>query len=404
MKIVILGGGISGLSAAWALQKKYPSAKMTLLEKSDRLGGAIQTVKQAGFLFERGPRTFQAGKCPSLLNLIQELGLSHELIFSDKGASARYLWERGRLRPIGSFIPMLFFSAIKEAFVAPSILEDESIYDFASRRFNPKIAETLFDPMTLGIYSGDIRKLSIKSCFPLLFHWEKEKGSCFQGFLFSLLSQKKSRGLFTLKEGLGSLIEALAKKLKLEILLRSEVEAIESRGVFAAGRSFSADLIVSALPGSILSSLANVPFILKEAPLWVANFCYSKNILSKKGFGYLVPSKEKEDLLGVIWDSSIFPQQNGPSKTCLTAMARSGNLESLKKALVKHLALSQEPDFVSLHHVERAVPQFEVGYSAHLAQFKEQIQKKFSHLVLLGNYLQNPSIESCIYTAEQALK
>jgi len=386
MKIVILGGGISGLSAAWYARKKYPEAKVTLLEKTHRLGGAIQTAKEGGFLFEKGPRTFQLGKCPCLLSLIQEVGLENELIFSDPSASIRYLWQRGRLRSMNSFLPKLFFSLLRESFVPQSTLNDESIYDFASRRFNKKIAEDFFDPMTLGIYAGDIRKLSMKSCFPKFVEWEKEKGSCFRGVVSSLFQKSNSKsGLFTLRGGMETLIETLAQKADIRIELQCEVEAIEKTGVFAG-----------ALPGSVISSIVDVSFGVKEASLAVANFCYSDHVLPKKGFGYLVPSKEKEDLLGMIWDSSIFPEQNGPKKTCITAMMREGSIDLLKQTLARHLGLRCEPTITSCYVAQGAIPQFEVGYSQRLSHFKQEIQKKIPNLSLLGNYLQSPSVESCI--------
>ena len=394
MKLLILGGGISGLSAAWYLRKKYPNSKITLLEKTDRLGGAIRTTYQEGFLFERGPRTFQVGRSPRLLNLIREVGLEGDLVFS-KGVSSRYLWEGGSLRPISSFLPKFLFSFLKEPFIASSTQEDESIYDFASRRFGCRVAETLFDPMTLGIYAGDIRKLSIKSCFPQFFQWEKEKRSCMRALLSSFF-HKTDRTLFTLKKGMESLIYALANQSDIDILLQTQVEAIENTKVIANGKCFDADLIFSALPGSVLASLCKISFPMNEKSLWIANLCYSSDVLSRKGFGYLVPSKEGLDLLGMIWDSSIFPDQNGAGKTCLTAMMKKENLDGLKKALQDHLSIFEPPSFMASYTAEKAIPQFEVGYANSLSQFKKTVREKYPHVTLLGNYLRSPSVESCI--------
>jgi oxygen-dependent protoporphyrinogen oxidase len=399
VKIVILGGGISGLSAAWYVKKKYPQAKITLLEKSNRLGGCIETRKEGGFIFERGPRTFQWGKCPHLVQLIHEMGLQEQLIFSQKQATRRYLYQKGALHSMGSFLPSLFCSLLKEAFVAPSQIDDESIYDFAKRRFSPKIAETFFDPMTLGIYGGDIRQLSMKSCFPKIFAWEKEKGSCFRALFSTFLKPSVLRPppLFSLKGGMESLISALAQKVEAEIILHSEVEALEAGSVFAGGKSFDADLIFSALPAPVIASLADLFFPLKQRSLWVAHVGYSEKVLKKQGFGYLVPSQEKEPLLGMIWDSSIFPQQYGAHETCLTAMMREENLPALKELLFRHLAISREPTLISSYRAENAIPQFEVGYSIQLEQFKKDLQRKFPNLHLLGNFLTSPSVEACIY-------
>src|SRR5690348_14300176 len=113
MNILILGGGITGLGAAWFLKRQNPKAKITLLEKTNRLGGWIQTSREGGFLFERGPRTFQMGRCPHLLKLCQELNL--EIIHSDPNAAKRFLLYKTRLRSVGSFIPGLIPYIIKEA-------------------------------------------------------------------------------------------------------------------------------------------------------------------------------------------------------------------------------------------------------------------------------------------------
>lgn len=346
MKYLILGGGITGLSAAWYLSRKVPEAHITLLEKENRLGGWIKTCREGGFLFEKGPRTFQLGRSPQLLQLIQELKL--EIITS--APQKRYLYSNGRLRSLGSFIPSLIPYLLREPFISSSTADDESIYDFAARRFSPKIAETFFDPLTLGIYGGDIRKLSVRSCFPALFNWERTKGSVLRG-LFS--SPKKAKGLFTLPGGMQTLIHELQKQLPIDIVLNCKVETIRQNEVIAGGKTWQADRIFSALP---------LPFPSKS--LWIVNLAYEGDILPKKGYGYLVPTKEKESLLGAIFDSSIFPQQNIGNETRLTAMLRAEEKEPLKAALQtleRHLGITAQPIYSSTFYAQNAIPQFEVG-------------------------------------------
>lgn len=346
MNFLILGGGITGLSAAWFLSRKHPKAKITLLEKENRLGGWIRTSHEGGFHFEKGPRTFQMSRSPHLLDLISDLKL--EILTS--GPQKRYLYHRGKLRSLGSFIPTLIPYLIREFFIAPATCSDESIYEFASRRFSPKIAETLFDPLTLGIYGGDIRKLSIRCCFPALYNWEREKGSIVRG-LFS--SPKKAKGLFTIKGGMETLIHALQKQLSINVILNCPVETIGENSVQAGGKTWHADKIISALPP---------PFPTKS--LWVVNLVFEGDILPKKGFGYLVPSQEKQSLLGVIFDSSIFPQQSTRGETRLTAMVREEQTEPLQTALSAlqgHLGISAKPIYTSTFLAKNAIPQFEVG-------------------------------------------
>jgi oxygen-dependent protoporphyrinogen oxidase len=347
-RFLILGGGITGLSAAWFLQKKYPNAHITLLEKEDRLGGWIRTSFENGFLFEKGPRTFQKARSPHLLNLIQELGL--ETLSSDPVAAKRFLLYRGRLCTPGSFLFRFFPDLIRELFVPSSSSVDESIYDFASRRFSHRVAETLFDPLTLGIYGGDIRKLSIRSCFPAFYKWEKEKGSVLRG-LFS--SPKQEKGLFTLKNGMQSLIQELQKRLRIDFVLNCPVEEIKEKEVIAGGKVWRADRVINALPP---------PFPTRS--LWVVNLGYTSHILPRKAFGYLVPTQERESVLGVIFDSAIFPEQNKGDQTRLTVMVRPEENEPLKvvlDALKRHLQLFATPSYTSVFLAQNAIPQFEVG-------------------------------------------
>lgn len=349
MNIIILGGGITGLSAAWFLHKQDPKTKITLLEKEDRLGGWIRTSDEGGFLFEKGPRTFPLGRSPHLLALIHDLKL--EIILSDPSAAKRFILHKGTLRTPGSFLPSFLPYLIRELFIRPSTADDESIYDFAVRRFNPKIAETLFDPLTLGIYGGDIRKLSIRACFPSLHQWEREKGSV----LFGLLSapKNKGKGLFTLRQGMETLIQELKKQLPIEIMLNCPVEKISQHEIIAGGKTWYADRVLSALPPQC-----------STRALWVVNLGFVGAVLPKKGFGYLVPTQEKESVLGVIFDSTIFPQQNRRVETRLTVMIRPEEKEPLQaslNALERHLGITAQPIHSSTFFAKNAIPQFEVG-------------------------------------------
>src|SRR3990167_410458 len=270
MKIAILGGGISGLSAAHFILQKNPKAKITLFEKESELGGWMR----------KGPRTFQAGKCPHLLKLIHDMGLQDALVFSDPAAKNRFLWHRGKLRSpkslIFPFIPLL----LREPFISASN-EDESIHAFASRRFSPQFASLFFDPLTLGIYGGDSKKLSIRSCFPKLYEWEK-KGSLLKGMLHA---PKSKGGLFSLRSGMGTLVDALAK-LPIEIKLNTRVETIPNF-----------DRVYSALPAFEIARLAHSSWEIPSISLHVVQLLYKKANLPKKGFGYLIPSIEGQDLL-----------------------------------------------------------------------------------------------------------
>ena len=259
------------------------------------------------------------------------------------------------------------------------------------------MAETLFDPMTLGIYAGDIRKLSLRSCFPKLDEWERNKGSIVRG-LFS--EKKKKKGLFTLKNGMASLIERLHSRLDIEILFDHEVKELREKAVLAKGQVFSADRIFCALPSPVINRLLNGGFL--SHSLSVVNLVYPHPVLPKAGYGYLIPSQEKQSLLGMIWDSSVFPQQNKGRETRLTAMVRFEEPDPIRAALqggAFHLGIREEPSSFFLFQAQEAIPQYLVGHSMKVQNF----EKKHPSWTFLGNYLEGVSVEACIQRSFQKI-
>lgn len=385
--VLILGGGISGLAHAWHTRKKHPDAKIILLEKEKRLGGWVDTQWQGNFRFEMGPRTFQTSRSPYLLALIDELGLTKELLFSEPGT--RYLWVQGRLRTLTSFWPQILW-AIANDCVASKGSSEESIYEFACRRFGKKAAELFFDPMVKGIFGGDIRKLSLEACFPALHAWDKKHVS-----VVPELKRKRTGGLFTLRGGMKTLIDAL-QKMPIEIHTDCPVETIERDGVLAGGKKWFADRIVSALPGLEIARLCKVGLALRNEQLTVVNLGYEKK-MAYKGYGYLVPSSEKEEILGQIWDSSLFPEG---SQTKMTSMVRGSDPEAIALAAMRrHLKETATPDAILTK--EASLPQYDIGHIVTIGRFKEELRPRFPNLQLIGNYLSGPSVEACIASAFQ---
>jgi oxygen-dependent protoporphyrinogen oxidase len=402
MKTVILGGGLSGLGAAWYLRKKNPNASITLLEKEARLGGWIETKTENGFCFERGPRTLARARSPLLLELIEELGLSSQLLSSCPDANRRFLFKKGSLRSIRSFWPTLLIGALREICTSSRAvsLQDESIEAFAKRRFGSKIAHLIFDPMTLGIYAGDIQKLSIRSCFQKFWEWERTDRS----IVLKMITMKKGlSGLVTLQGGLETLIQELIRQLPIEIVTDCRVDSIGSKIVTSKG-TFDADRVISALPAYEISRLTDVPLHLPYRSIWVVHLGFLQRHLKQKGFGYLVPSQEKKNLLGMVWDSEIFA---GEEKTRLTAMLREESTHPVQDALDAlrhHLKIDAAPDYVSSHFALQAIPQFEIGHEERMIVFEREVKKKFPSLLLAGNYFTGASLEACLERSRYLVK
>ena len=396
MKTVILGGGLSALSVAWYLRKKNPNAQITLLEKEARVGGWIETRTQDGFCFELGPRTLARARSPLLLELIEELGLSPQLVSSCPEANRRFLLKNGRLRSIRSFWPALLMGALREVWTPSSdSLHDESIDAFARRRFEDKIANLIFDPMTLGIYAGDTKKLSIRSCFRPFWEWEKTDRS----IILKMLTMKKGpSGLVTLQGGLETLILEMKRQLSIEIVTDCRVEALPSEVITSKG-TFDAALVISALPAYEISRLTNISLHLPYRSIWVVHLGFVQRQLKQKGFGYLVPSQEMQNLLGMVWDSEIFASEE---KTRLTAMVREESANPVQDALdalKSHLHIEALPDYISSHFAHLAIPQFEVGHEERMIAFEQEVKQKFPSLLLTGNYFTGASLEACLQRA-----
>lgn len=446
---VILGAGISGLSLGWYLkQSQCEDIQITILEAGNRAGGWIRTKAENEFLFEQGPRSFRPeGPGIATLQLIEDLGLQDDIIFASKAAKRRYLYINQRLHclPTGllSLLSSPFCSKIlkamwKDWFAKKGVQDDESIHSFVSRRFGLEIAELFFDPLISGIYAGDINQLSMNSCFPSLQQLEQKHGSILRGALKKrkntlftppltpFVEQARHQGLFTLKHGVQSLIDALAKPLsdciKLERAAKQLTftqDAIHLE--LADGQHIYPDKLFIAIPPKKLADLITFDYptigtLLNSIPtasVGAINFGYHNPVLRQEGFGYLIPSREKQKLLGVVWDSSAFPQQNAhPQQTRLTAMlggmrcrdfeshSETDLIEMALKELQTHLGIKQTPDFISVNRALNAIPQYIVGHQSIIKQIDEAFKKLSPNVHVLGNGFHGISVNDCIAKAK----
>lgn len=440
--IIILGGGISGLSLLWSLKKKYPNdSSIILLEKNHRVGGWIHSIHQEGFLFEQGPRSCR-GSGKAVLELIEELDLQDQMIAADPSARYRYLYTDQKLKKLPSNLLGFLFSHLTR-FLVPKLLkewtipagqrQDESVNDFFSRRLGKKAVDLFVDSLTTGIFAGDIQQLSAKSCYSQLYNWERDHGSLLRGAFFNRFNKPKDSssafvkkwnkaGLFSFKEGMETLPLALAKKLERHIFTNHEVMNMHFNpdGITLSmknGKTFEAKQVYSTLPAHALapliqphnSSIADLLSSIKFASIAVVNLGYKSQILSKKGFGYLIPSKEKENILGAVWDSCVFPeQQQSQNETRLTVMIGGVQMKDFSerkepdflalalKAVEKHLKITCKPDLVNVTIARSAIPQYEVGHEEKVRAIQKTLQELSSHFKVSGSSFYGVSINDCV--------
>lgn len=423
--VVILGGGIAALSAAWRLRDQ----DVVLLEATSRLGGWIQTIEKEGFLFELGPRSCRTyGNGRATLELIHALGMEEEIIPASPEAQIRYLLHNQKLTPLPAgllewLVSPFFFPLVKGAFrdlISPSIIEDCSIETFIKSRMGKDVADFFVNPLVSGIYAGSPENLSIQSCFPQLFEWQLKHRSILKGLIMSSFKKSQSSGvsfpLFTLRRGLHSLVQKLGERLGPErIRLNSPVRSVEKEGSgwkihLETGETISCSRVVSALPAPEVERL----FQFKTPPMSsvaVVNLGYRLWDFPHKGFGYLVPQREQEKILGVVWDSVVFPSQQRKGEGRLTVMIggttapvgweKEDHLAIALEAVDRHMGIQNPPDVTHVSLARAAIPQYEVGYEERKREFLHQAKDRYPGIAFEGALFSGVAINDCVKSGMQ---
>lgn len=442
-KILVLGAGISGLSTAWYLSQTSLPLDILILEKSDRIGGTFQTDHTTGFHFEKGPRTFKINRSPTTLQLIEELGLTKEIICSSDRLHNRYLWWNEGLHKFPTNLFSFLWSPLTKGFIKalctewkkPAKRGDETVWEFIQRRFNCEVAQRLFDPIVVGVFGGDSRLVSIQALFPKLKEWEEKYGSITKGLLNNWFQKTRTpkrspyipnaplSAMFSFYEGMEQLTSTLLAKTPASIHYQHEAkEMIQTeKGVVVKTNQgeFTADYVFCALPALQAGNLfiKEMPTFgkelisLKSERIIVLNFGYKEPVLSIEGFGYLIPNYLGEDILGVVFDSFIFKQHNKhPQETRLTIKLKDvgqSEEEAIQIALLgisKHLKISIKPDVISCKKTFSSIPQYTVGHLERMASLYSTFQKKLPRCYLTGNYRIGVSVDHCIRCAQETVK
>lgn len=404
-RILILGGGISGLTVAYYLAKRQRLFDIHLIEKSERLGGWIDSDQSTRFFFEKGPRIFRGSKSKEFLDLAAEIGMDKEIIPCNPDAKSHFIWSGGKLRKAPLLSWGLIKGALRELSVKPK-LEDESVWDFACRRFNAQVAQDVFDPMVTGIYGGSAKEISIKLGLPTFKALEEKYGSVIKGLLKS--PRFDGPRLFSFQRGMKSFIKKLEEMTPVQFHTGEEVTAIKHSQVTTSKGSYEADYIFSALPSHLIGRLL-LPQLL-QIPLHgttLVHVGYHKNVLHKTGFGYLVSSKENDDVLGVVFDSNVFTQFNHcENETRLTVMLKKNDLSDAEardlalKGLKNHLRIKDHPDVSLVLRAPKVFPQLRLGHEKILDEVEAIRKEKYPQLRLVGNYFYGVGVNDCIARAK----
>jgi len=445
-RIVIVGGGISGLSIAYRLQQTMPGADITVLERSTRAGGSVWTERSEGFQVEVGPNGFLDTKT-STLSLCRELDIGDQLTAANKSAAQnRYLFLDGRLRPLPGGLRAFLRSDLlswrgKLDFLAerfrPSRRSqgDESIAAFARRRAGAEAAEVLADGLVTGIYAGDPALLSARACFPRLATLEEQYGSILKGLSRSAARRRAEAApgeihqrpgqMWSLRPGLRQLIDSLCARLKRPPLLgvgARRIDKVESWIVRGEGQEcWQADVVVLACPAyqqaALLADLDEelarevgaIPY--NRVAVVALGYRQADVPISLNGFGYIAPQRTRRDVLGVQWCSSLFADRAPAGPVLLRALCGGWHrpevagwdddrlLDAMQAELRLAMGVTAAP---IMHHIvrwDRAIPQYHLGHLERVAWI-EQRATRYSGLFLAGNAYHGVALNDCTEQGE----
>lgn len=457
--VVIIGGGLSGLSIAFRLRRMTPDITVTVLESDRQTGGNIGTEDYSGFRFERGPNGF-LDRTPAVPKLCDDLGLTDQLVAASEGARKnRYVFVRERMYrlpsgPLGLMCSGLLslrgkWQLLTEPFrrrklpLAHDTGEpepDESVAEFVTRRAGKQAAEIFADALVTGIHAGDPELLSVAAAFPRLPVMEREAGSVVRGFMRAAKQRRREareRGepkpgpqrMWSFREGLRVLMDRLTEELGARIRTGVRVRSVSESAsvspwkVYGEGRSaWSADAVVLACPAyeqaEILAELdeplarevAGIPY--NRIAVVALGYRQADCPGPLDGFGYIAPQNTRRDVLGVQWCSSIFPDRAPPGYVLWRALCGGVNradvfdwdddtlIRAVHREMQATMRVAGNPVFVRVVRWPAAIPQYVIGHLDRVARIEKAVAEH-PGLFLAGNAYHGVAMGDCAEQGER---
>jgi oxygen-dependent protoporphyrinogen oxidase len=444
-KIVVIGAGISGLTTAYLLFKE--GYDVIVLEQKEKVGGSIETVMENGFLFDRGPNS-GLETTPLIRQLVEELKLENQFVYANRVGNKRYILRNGELHALPmsppAFIKSKLFSGkaklrlLAEPFIGRS--KDgyyQSIAEFVTRRLGKEFLDYAINPFVAGVYAGRPEELSVKSAFPKLYALEEDYGGLIIGTIRSIRKRKKSKEtskqsakMFSFKDGMKELPEAITRKLGNRVNTGVEVFSVRKTSEGNYGVTYRegeqtltllADVVLSTVPaykaaelfGHFDNELIKHLNEIYYPPVLVLYLIYERSVVDQPldGFGFLIPEKEEKSFLGAIWSSVIFPNRADENKAAFTLFIGgsrdAGFVDDVEQNVIDRarrefeliMKISAEPVLIAKRFWPKAIPQYNLGYVEH-ENFFDHFEKDNGGIMLGGNYRGGISVGDCIKNAE----
>jgi oxygen-dependent protoporphyrinogen oxidase len=461
-RVAIIGGGISGLAAAFRIRelaaaREFP-LEAALFEKGPNLGRALATVREDGFVIDTGADSFLSEK-PWALELAKRLGLEPELIGTDERFRKTYVVRAGRLVEIPEgftllaptrFLPVVtspLFSipgklrmALEPLIPARRDGSDESLASFVTRRLGREVLDRVAQPLAGGIYTADPESLSLLATMPRFIEMERRYGSLFKGLRAASRNRPvQSRGtsgarwslFLSFRGGMRALVEALATRLGECVRMRTAVAGLARpdggaggwRVGMADGVEFDADAVVVATPAYDAARLlrphdAELARLLGEIRYSSAasvNIAYRAADLPRlpESFGFVVPVKERRKIIACTFSSVKFAHR-APEGTVLMRTFLGGALQAemmgledaamvaaAREEIAALLGVGAEPILAHVQRWPEQMPQYAVGHLDRVAQI-ERRSATLPGLALAGAAYRGVGVPDCVHSGEQA--
>ena len=433
-EIVVVGGGISGLTAAWKLKRS--GHEVLLLEREAKVGGNLRTVRENGYLLEQGPHSWP-GFAENVWRLVEDLGLTSKVISASPESNKRYVYRNGKLHPLPmgpwSFIttPLLSLGAkwrlMQEPFRKSGAQHDESAAEFFTRRFGEEAVRYLAGPFISGIYGGDPEQLGARAAFPKFWNFENEAGSMIRGAMHHMKAKKKAhpdqeprRGLFSFSDGLGVLAATLRYVwLEDEVRTGVAVESIEAGEdgyeiLAGSDRYRCRALVVATPPDAAARMLAGLDDRFGDilngipmAPMLVVHFGGENASRSfPEGFGCLIPRHYDIRTLGTVFASNLY-EGRAPENRWLATSFIGGMFDreamELDDAQAAKIAFEDQEtlygqapgDFVRILRHPSAIPQLLPDHPERIETLLA-LSSTYKALVFTGNYLTGVGVDHAV--------
>jgi oxygen-dependent protoporphyrinogen oxidase len=446
--VLIVGGGVSGLSTAYYLaQSGIPSV---LFEKTNRLGGLIQTDLIQNCRLEAGPDSFLAAK-PAVKELAQDLpGLESQIISSNDVARRVFVGRDGRLVPFpagmvmmapGKWPPILRSGLLgvrakahllQETFRKPrQRTQDVSVGEFVEDHFGSEVLEFIADPLLSGVYGGDAASLSAVSVLPRFVGYEQKYGSLIRGVHRELRERTSSASLFqSFRDGMQALTDSLARANSGRVrVIHAEVSSVERSGsrwqISAGEQTFASPDLVLACPahacGRLLENsalpLAEELSAIPYSSAILVTLVHERAALGHPldGFGFLVPARQRKVLAAATWVSVKFPIRTPPDLAALRGFIVGSEAASLREApdaavidLVREdfsrwMGTNARPLFSTIHRWPDSMPQYVVGHAGRCEKITRLLEE-YPGLFLAGNAYDGVGVPDCIRGAQEISK